>query len=183
MGQPKATKRSAEGRRRKERTMSRATKEDWLEGPGDLEEAVVEDVPTKGKSVKVRALPAKFSNDAQSEATETRTTGDGVALVTVNKAKLEILQFTHGVVEPAVSKDEAEKIAERYAGAFFKVIEKIDELSAIDKEAIEQAEARFPGVPDEASAKAPPNGGDPASAGSGRSDVPVRAGAGDGDAG
>lgn len=159
--------------------MSRATKEDWLEGAGDLKEAVVEDVPVKGKSIKVRALGAKFSNEAQTQATETRT--DGVqAFVTVNKAKLEILQFTHGVIEPKFTQEEAEKVAEKYAGAFFKTIDKIDEISSIDKEAIAEAQARFPDVDGETAAKASADNGDGPASGDSRSDVPVRAGAGDG---
>lgn len=162
--------------------MSRATKSDWLEGPGDLKEAVVEDVPVKGKSIKVRALSAKFANDAQTEATETKT--DGVtAMVTVNKSKMEILQFTHGVVEPEFTLEESGKIAEKYGAAFRKAIDKIDELSLIDKEAIEQAQARFPGVDGATTPEASANGGDTASTGSSRPDVPVRTGAGDGDTG
>ena len=162
--------------------MSIATKEDWLEGAGDLAEATVEDVPSKGKSVKVRALGAKFSNEAQTKATETRT--DGVqAFVTVNKARLEILQFTHGVIEPKFTEAEAEKIAEKYAGAFIKVIEKIDEISAIDKEAISEAQARFQDVGGEKASETSTNNGDAASDGSGGPDVPVRAGAGTRDAG
>lgn len=180
MGQPKATTRSAEGRRRKER-MSIATKEDWLEGAGDLQEAVVEDVPVKGKSVKVRALGAKFSAEAQTQATETRT--DGVqAFVTVNKVKLETLQLFHGMIEPKLaSVEEAEKVMERWGPAVVRVIEKIDEVSLIDKEAVTEAQVRFPDLSAETPPEAPADNGDAPSSGSGGSDVPVRAGAGDGE--
>ena len=41
--------------------MSRSSKEAWLTGPGDLAEADVEDVPSPGQSVRVRALSAKYS--------------------------------------------------------------------------------------------------------------------------
>jgi hypothetical protein len=159
--------------------MPQATKEDWLDGPGDLAEDVVEDVPVKGKSVKVRALGAKFSNEAQTKATETRTDGTQ-AFVTVNKARLEILQFTHGVIEPKFTEEEAEKVSEKYAGAFFKVIERIDEISSIDKEAIAEAQARFPDERGETAPEAPENNGDAPATGSGGSDVPLRVGAGDG---
>ncbi len=161
--------------------MPRATKEDWLEGPVDLKEEVLEDIPKKGKSVKVRGLSAGFSSQAQTEATETRTDG-AQAWVTVNKAKLEALELFHGLVEPKLDTvREAEMIMERWGPAAVKVIEKIDELSAIDKDAIE--EARFP-VPSEHGAEAPEapeNNGSGSPAVSGRSDVPVRAGAGDGE--
>lgn len=161
--------------------MERSNKQDWLEGPGDLKEAIVEDVPVKGRSVKVRGLSAAYSNDAQLEATETRVTPDGGGIVSVNKTKMEARQLFHSMVEPKLDTiREAEMILERFGPAAVKVIEKIDELSAIDKEAIEEAQARFPGVDGEKASKAPENGGDPAPTGDSGSDVPVRAGAGDG---
>ena len=124
--------------------MSRSTKQAWLEGPGDLREADVEDVPVKGQSVRVRGLPAAYSNQASSEALELKTTNQGEQLATVNTARLEVLQFAHGVVEPVFSEEEAAKVAEKFGPAFKKVIAKIDELSGVDKEAIEQAQATFP---------------------------------------
>ena len=57
---------------------------------------------------------------------------------------MEILQFAHGVVDPQFSEDEARQIAEQFGPAFRKVIAKIDELSGVDKEAIEQTDLRFP---------------------------------------
>lgn len=131
--------------RRKEATnVARSTKEAWLDGPGDLKTAEVEDVPVKGQTVLVRGLPAAYSNKASSEALEMKQVGrDQVA--TVNTARLEVIQFAEGVIEPKFTEDEAQKIAETYGPVFKKVIAKIDELSGIDKEAIEDAQARFPG--------------------------------------
>ena len=123
--------------------MGRSTKESWLEGPGDLKEAEVEDVPVKGQSVRVRGLPAAYSNQASSEALEMKTTARGEQIATVNTGKLEVLQFAHGVIDPKFSVEEAQVIATKYGPAFRKVVEKIDELSGIDKEAIEEANARF----------------------------------------
>jgi hypothetical protein len=160
--------------------VDRSTKEAWLVGPGDLKEADVEDVPSPGMSVRVRALPAAYSNEAQSTATEVKQTPNGDTVATINTAKLEILQFTHGVIEPKFSQAEAKIIAERYAPAWRKVIDKIDELSGLDKEAIEAANARFQ------AGGASENGadvGDAAPAGSDRPDQPVRTGAGAGDVG
>ena len=160
--------------------MQRSTKEAWLSGPGDLHEAEVEDVPTKGFSVKVRALPAAYSNQAVSEAVEVKTTGNGQAMVTTNKAKLELLQFVHGVTEPVFNLDEAKAISEKYAEAWRRVIDKIDEISAIDKEEIEAANARFrDGVSGEEGSAVEAG----ASNGSGGSDVPARTGVGTEDAG
>jgi hypothetical protein len=153
--------------------MGRSSKSAWLEGPGDLKEADVEDVPVKGESVRVRGLPAQYSNQASSEALELKTIGrDQIA--TVNTARLEVLQFAHGVVDPQFTVEEAEKVSERFGPAFKKVIAKIDELSGVDKEAIAEANARFPsGGASEYGADV----GDADSSGSGGPSVPARAGA------
>jgi hypothetical protein len=124
--------------------MARSTKESWLQGPGDVQEAEVQDVPTKGDSVLVRGLPAAYSNRAQSEALELITGRRGEQSATVNTAKLEVIQFAAGCVEPKFSEKEAEVIATKYGPAFKKVISKIDELSGVNKEEIEAAQARFP---------------------------------------
>lgn len=155
--------------------MARSTKSAWLEGPGDLREADVEDVPVAGQSVRVRGLPAAYSNQASSEALELKTVGiDQIA--SVNTERLEVLQFAHGCIDPQFSVDEAQQVAERYGPAFKKVITKIDELSGVDKEAAKQASARFQssgdGAPDDGEA-----GLHEAPAGSGGPAVPARAGA------
>ena len=155
--------------------MSRSTKSSWLEGKGDLKEADVEDVPVPGESVRVRGLPAAYSNQAQSEALEMKTIGQ-TQTATVNTARLEELQFVHGCVEPSFSEGEAHQIAQKYGPAFKKVIAKIDELSGVDKEAIETAEARFQGSrngsPDKRETR-----GVPDAPGSSEPAVPARAGA------
>lgn len=154
--------------------MARSSKSSWLEGKGDLREADVDDVPVKGESVRVRGLPAAYSNQAQSEALEMKTIG-GEQIATVNVERVEILQFAHGVIDPEFSVEETEQIARKYGPAFKKVVAKIDELSGVDKEAMEKAEARFP-----AGAEGPGRAGEegeaPAVAGNGRPPVPVRAG-------
>ena len=123
--------------------MARSTKDAWLKGPGDLATAEVEDVPVPGESVLVRGLPAAYSNQASREALKMTTVGmDQIA--TVDTARLEVLQFAHGVIEPEFTVDEAQQIAEKYGPAFKKVIAKIDALSGVDKEAITDATARFP---------------------------------------
>jgi hypothetical protein len=144
--------------------MERSDKSSWLSGKGDLREADVEDVAVKGQSVRVRGLPAAYSNQAQSEALEMKTIGRE-QIATINTARLETLQFAHGVIEPEFTEAEAEQVAQRFGPAFRKVIAKIDELSGIDKEAIEEASKRFPssgaGADDDGSAgaDAAPTGG------------------------
>lgn len=125
--------------------MGRSTKDSWLQGPGDLKEADVEDVPVKGESVRVRGLPAAYSNQASSEALELTEGARGKQVATVNTGRLEVLQFTHGCIDPKFTEQEALAISQKFGPAFKKVIAKIDELSGVDKEALEQAEARFQG--------------------------------------
>lgn len=155
------------------------SKNAWLDGPSDLREEVVEDVPRPGESVLVRGLPATYSNDAQSESLEMKVVGrDQVA--TVNSATLEILQFLHGVVEPQFTREEVEQISAKYGPAFSKVVAKIVELSAIDQEAIKASARKFP------TSGASENGSDVdagATAVSAGPDLPARAGAPTGDAG
>lgn len=122
--------------------MDYSTKQAWLDASGDLREADVEDVPVKGQKVRVRALPARYSAAVQSQLKIETQGREQVARVDV--AEMEILQFAHGVINPQFSEQDARVIAEKFGPAFRKVIEKIDELSGIDKEAIEKTEQRFP---------------------------------------
>jgi hypothetical protein len=131
--------------------MERSTKDAWLHGPSDLREEDVENVPIDGMTVRVRGLPAAYSNQATSEALELITGARGEQTAHINTEKLEVLQFAHGCVEPTFTVDEARLVAQKYGPAFRKVIAKIDELSGVDKEAIEKTNATFqPGGSDEA---------------------------------
>jgi hypothetical protein len=152
--------------------MARSTKESWLTGPGDLKEADVEDVPVPGESVRVRALSARWSAEVQGQLKLTQEGRDQVAKIDV--PAMELLQFQHGVIDPEFNADEARQVQTRFGPAFRKVIAKIDELSGIDKEAIEATEQRFPagGAGEEG-----PDVGDGASNGSPGPDLHVRAGA------
>lgn len=120
-----------------------STRDQWIGGPGDLKEDTVEDVPEPGSSVRVRSLPARYSAAVQSQLkVETGPRGDQIARIDVEE--MERLQFLHGVVEPKFSEQDVRVIFEKYGPAARKVVAKIDELSGIDKEAIEQTEQRFP---------------------------------------
>lgn len=159
--------------------MSRSTKESWLQGEGDLKEADVEDVPVPGQSVRVRALSARYSAQVQSQV---KTVNEGrSAVMKVDVESMEVLQFHHGVIDPTFTLDEAKQIQEKFGPAFRKVVAKIDELSGIDKEAIEQAEQRFPGGVQDTNGTARESASEPMDAaaptGGGRPDVPARVGA------
>jgi len=122
--------------------MARSTKESWLSGPGDLQEADVEDVPVPGESVRVRGLSARWSAEVQGQLKLVTEGREQIAKIDV--PAMELLQFQHGVIDPEFNADEARQVQTRFGPAFRKVIAKIDELSGIDKEAIEATEQRFP---------------------------------------
>jgi len=151
--------------------MERSSKESWLNG-GDLREADVENVPVPGMSVRVRGLSAKYAAAMQGQIKIETQGREQVAKV--DAAAMELLQFVHGVIEPTFTEAEAKQVQERFGPAFKKVIAKIDELSEIDKDAIENTSARFQ---DGGGSEAGSTVGDGTSNGSAGPDVPVRAGA------
>jgi hypothetical protein len=152
--------------------MARSTKDAWLQGPGDLKEADVEDVPVQGQSVRVRALSARYSAEVQGQLKLVTEGREQIAKIDV--PTMEMLQFVHGVIDPVFNESEARQIQSKYGPAFRKVVAKIDELSGIDKDAIEETETRFPvGGAGEARSDV----GDGASNGRSGSDLHVRAGA------
>jgi hypothetical protein len=151
--------------------MARSTKDSWLNGPGDLQEADVDDVPVPGESVRVRALPARYSAEVQGQLKLTQEGREQVAKIDVES--MERLQFTHGVIEPVFTEQEARQVQEKYGPAFRKIITKIDELSGIDKEAIEKVEQRFPPGGESEGGPVVANG---AAASHPGSDLPVRTG-------
>jgi hypothetical protein len=123
--------------------MSRLTKDALLKA-SDISTKEVE-LPSIGGSVLVQGLSAAYSNEASSEALEMTTTARGEQIARVNTAKLEIIQAQHGIVDPPLASfEEAEQFAKNCGPAFKKVIEAIDELSGLDKEAITEAKATFP---------------------------------------
>ena len=150
----------------------RSTKEAWLTGPGDLREEEVHDVPVTGSSVLVRGLPARYSAEVMGQMKVVQVGREQVAKIDV--PEMERLQFVHGCVDPKFTPDEARVIQERFGPAFKKVIAKIDELSGIDKEAIEKGEQTFPAG---GAAEAGPDVGAGAAAGNGGPDLHVRTGA------
>lgn len=150
----------------------RSTKDSWLNSPGDLKEADVEDVPVTGETVRVRALPARWSAEVMSQSKIIQQGREQIAKIDV--PAMEMLQFVHGCIDPVFTEAEARQIQEKFGPAFRKVIERIDELSGIDKEAIEQTEQRFP-VGGEAEARGLVGLGTPG--GGNGPDLPLRASA------
>jgi len=127
--------------------MSRLSK-DALLSASDLVEREVE-LDTIGGSVLVRSLPAAYSNQAMSEALEVATGARGQQTARVNTGKLEMLQVMHGMIDPKLnSLDEVLVFAQKCGAAWRKVVDTIDEISGVNKEAMEQTAATFqPGGP------------------------------------
>src|SRR5690349_5512368 len=139
--------------------MSRSKKSAWLEGPSDLkEDDVVVDFPEEGDTVKVRGLPAAYSNQATSDAMEQRTWPNGQQTATIDTNKMEIIKFAHGCVDPSFDTHEAEIVFKRLGPAVKKVVAKIDELSGVDENAVADTHARFPSSGDEPSGQSGSNG-------------------------
>lgn len=116
---------------------------DALLGASDLVEREVE-LPTIGGSVKVRSLPAQFSNEASSKALKLMTGPRGEQTAAIDTAELELIQVFHGVIEPKfASLEEVRVFATKCGPAFKEVVRVIDEISGVDKAAIEDANSRF----------------------------------------
>ena len=145
-----------------------------LLGASDLVERDVE-LPSIGGSVRVRSLPAAYSNQAISESLEVTTGKRGEQTSKVNSAKLEALQVLHGLVDPKLDTvEEAQAMALRLGPAWRKIVEAINEISGINQEDVKKAETMFqPG----GTAEGRPSVGNGTAAGDGRPDIPVRAGA------
>ena len=123
--------------------MARLDKAAWGKSTLKTKEIEVEEL---GGTVLIRELPAGYSAEI---ASHIQIVQDGrEQRAKVDTAKMERLQFAFGVIdddgEPMFSEDEVKGLAEHHGRAFKTVINAIDELSGVDKEAIEKAEATFP---------------------------------------
>lgn len=141
----------------------------------DLVERDVE-LPSLNGTVRVRSLPAAYSNQAMQEATQ-MVTIKGEQTVRINVSKLEALQVLHGLIDPKLdSVEEAEALAAKLGPSWRRIVTTIDEISGVDKEAIEKANTLFqPGGPGGEPGPAASNG---TAAGGDEPDIPVRVGAG-----
>lgn len=147
---------------------------DALLAASDLTEREVE-LPSIGGSVKVRSLPAAYSNQAMSEALEVVTGRRGEQTAHVNTAKLEALQVLHGLVDPKLNSiEDAYAFAQQCGSAWRRVVDTIDEISGIDKATVDRTNATFPDSGEGAERSDVGNG---ARAGDRGSDLPVRTGA------
>lgn len=101
------------------------------------------DVPQWGCSLQIRSFTA-----AQSAMIKQRGFAFKGEETAVAWAEMEILQFQQGVVEPHFTEDQVRELHLSSGPAFALVIEELDRISKIDKEALRKARDEFPG-PDE----------------------------------
>jgi hypothetical protein len=146
---------------------------DGLLSASDLKEKEIE-LPTIDGSVRIRSLPAEYSNAAVSEAIRVTQTPRGDQITLMDNGKLELLQVLHGMIDPHLSNlAEVQTFAKNCGPAFKTVVREIVELSGLSEEAAEMTAATFPdGGGREAGA-----GEDVASNGSDGPPVHARAGA------
>lgn len=122
--------------------MPRSTADSWRRHGGDLKEEEVHDVPVEGESVLIRALPASFSAKLMSHLD---VSADGrQEMGQLQTSKVQILQFKEGVIDPELSEEDVQWIADHYGPAFHRVMERINAISSVDEEAIEAKAAQFP---------------------------------------
>src|SRR5262245_31178929 len=123
--------------------MARLKKDAWNKSSLRTKEIEVEDL---GGSVLIRELPASVSADLSGLV-------DIVVIGREQRGKVDTVlmerrEFTYGVVtddgQPMFTEQEVEVIQRNHGRAFKLVVAAIDELSGVDKESLEKAEARFP---------------------------------------
>jgi hypothetical protein len=117
---------------------------DGLLAASDLKEKDV-DLPTIGGSVRIRSLPAEYSNAAVSQAIRVTQTPKGDQITLMDNGKLELLQVLHGLIDPKLSNlAEVQTFAKNCGPAFKTLVQAIVELSDLSDEAAEMTAATFP---------------------------------------
>jgi hypothetical protein len=115
------------------------TVEDILKkAPEDIVTETI-DVPKWGCSVKIRSFTA-----AQSAMIKQRGFAFKGEETAVAWAEMEILQFQQGVLEPHFTEEQVRELHLSSGPSFALVIEELDRLSRIDKEALRKARDEFP---------------------------------------
>lgn len=152
---------------------------DELLRASDIETREV-NLPSLGFDVRIRSLPAAYSNAAQTEGTQLLNVendkGRLEQTVRIDHEKLEALKVLHGLVEPKLnSVEDAYTFSQQITtGAWKKLVNEIDKVSGLDVEAVEHTEALFR---DSGSGEERRPEPDAAGKGNGRPAVPVRTGA------
>lgn len=106
--------------------------------PEDIVTEII-DIPEWECSVKLRSSTA-----AQSAAIKERGFAFRGEETEVAWAEMEITQFQQGVVEPHFTEDQVRELHLSSGRGFARVIENLDRISKIDKEALRKAREEFP---------------------------------------
>lgn len=106
--------------------------------PEDLKEETL-DVPEWGYSVRIKSFSA-----AQSAAIKQRGFGFKGEETLIAWAEMEIMQFQQGVIEPRFDESQVRELHLSSGPGFMRVIEALDRLGKIDKEALAAAREEFP---------------------------------------
>lgn len=116
-----------------------------LLGATDLVTREVDLNPAIDGSVKVRSLPAAYSNAASSASLEMVTDPrTGMQTAKADTSKLEELQVLHGLIEPRLDTiEEVRALALRIGGSWQKIVREINEISGIGPEDVKRTEALF----------------------------------------
>ena len=124
--------------------MAILTKEALL-GASDLVTREVSLQPHIDGSVRVKSLPATYSNEAASASMEMVTDPKtGRQRATANTGKMEELQVLHGLVEPKLDNlEEVRLFASRVGASWAKIVDAIQEISGLDRESVERTETLF----------------------------------------
>lgn len=105
--------------------------------PSELEEVDVEGV--FGGRIRIRALTA-----AQTAIVKQHTVDTQGRSPTITWADMERTQFKFGVIQPAFSAEQVRTLQATSGPSWARVIAKLDEISAMDKEALRDAQKEFP---------------------------------------
>jgi len=120
--------------------------------PKDLKEEVI-DVPEWECSIKIKSFTA-----SQSAAIRERGFGFKGEETTVAWAEMEITQFQMGVIEPKFTEDQVRTLHLSSGVGYQRVIEAMDKLSRLDKEALRKAREEFPVEGESEKTPVPPGG-------------------------
>lgn len=108
------------------------SKKEILESDDLVEEIFV--VDEWGGAVIIRS----FSKGKQIEIDERATVDDEI-----DPRKIQMFAFLEGVITPEFALEDQEKLKDKNAAAFDRIVSRIFELSALGKKAADEAEARF----------------------------------------
>lgn len=138
MSIPEITQEASENGHAEEPMVPRS-KSAWLDGPGDLVELDIENVPRPGQSIKIRSLSAGQHAVVQNESMTMK--GD---VMRFDSHRRQVLTFLNGVVEPGGwSEEEVNVIAHKWGPAFKLVVDSISMISESAEEDMQRVRARF----------------------------------------